>query len=186
VLEAAHKELDAFAYTVFHDLMAPLPHIDGFLVLLQKETGTALTEQSRHYMDTISKAAKKMGLLIDDLLSFSRMGRYALSFRQVALGTMVRNVVGELEPDANGRTIEWRISDLPSVKGDERMLRIVLNNLISNALKFTRTRPQARIEIGSLPDQDSESVIYVRDNGVGFNMAYAQKLFGVFPAAAPR
>jgi PAS domain S-box-containing protein len=179
-LEAANKELDAFAYTVSHDLRAPLRHIDGFLELLQKETGTALNEKSRHYMDTISKAAKKMGLLIDDLLSFSRMGRYALSFGQVALGTLVSDVVRELEPDATGRTIEWRINDLPSVKGDERMLRIVLTNLIANALKFTRTRPQARIEIGSLPDQDSESVIFVRDNGVGFNMAYAQKLFGVF------
>ena len=179
-LAVANKELEAFAYTVSHDLRAPLRHIDGFLELLKKETGTALNEQSRHYMDAISEAAKKMGLLIDDLLSFSRMGRHALSFNQVALGTLVRDVVRELELDATGRTIEWRIGDLPSVTGDERMLRIVLTNLISNALKFTRTRPQACIEIGSLPDQDSESVIFVRDNGVGFDMAYAQKLFGVF------
>jgi light-regulated signal transduction histidine kinase (bacteriophytochrome) len=184
LLAAANKELEAFAYTVSHDLRAPLRHIDGFLELLQKDAGTALNEQSRHHMDSISEAAIKMGLLIDDLLSFSRMGRYALSYSQVELGALVRDVVRELEPDTNGRTIEWRINDLPSVKGDESMLRIVLANLISNALKFTRTRPQAWIEIGSQPDQDSESVIFVRDNGVGFDMAYAQKLFGVFLCAS--
>ncbi len=179
-LESANKELEAFSYTVSHDLRAPLRHIIGFLELLQKESGTALNERSRHYMDNISESAKNMSLLIDDLLSFFRMGRHALSFKQVELGTLVRDVVRELEHDATGRKIEWRIGDLPSVKCDERMLRIVLTNLISNALKFTRSRSQSRIEIGSLPDQDSESVIFVRDNGVGFDMAYAQKLFGVF------
>jgi PAS domain S-box-containing protein len=179
-LEAANKELEAFAYTVSHDLRAPLRHIDGFLELLQKEAGSALNEQSRHYMDTIFEATKKMGLLIDDLISFSRMGRHALSLQQVEMRSLVREVIRELEPDATGRAIEWRISDLPLVNGDKRMLRIVLTNLISNALKFTRSRPQARIEIGSLPDQDSQSVIFVRDNGVGFDMAYAKKLFGVF------
>jgi DNA-binding response OmpR family regulator len=179
-LEATNRELEAFAYSVSHDLRAPLRHIDGFLELLKKEAGTALNEQSRHYMEAICKAAKKMGLLIDDLLSFSRMGRHALSFEQVALGRLVREVVRELEPDSTGKTIEWRIGGLPSVQGDERMLRIVLTNLISNALKFTRTRPQAWIEIGSLPAQEAEVVIYVRDNGVGFDMNYADKLFCVF------
>jgi light-regulated signal transduction histidine kinase (bacteriophytochrome) len=121
-----------------------------------------------------------MGLLIDDLLSFSRMRRHAFSFKQVEMGSLVCDVIRQLDPDAAGRTIEWRIGDLPFVNGDERMLRIVLTNLISNALKYTRTLPQARIEIGSQNDQDSESVIFVRDNGVGFDMAYAEKLFGVF------
>jgi PAS domain S-box-containing protein len=179
-LEAANKELEAFAYSVSHDLRAPLRHIDGFLELLQKTMGTALDEQSRHYMDTISTAAKKMELLIDNLLSFSRMGRHAMSFQPVALGPLVREVVRELEPDAAGRAIDWRIGDLPVVDGDAAMLRIVLDNLIANALKFTRHRQQARIEIGSLPDQDAEAVILVRDNGVGFDMTYADKLFGVF------
>jgi PAS domain S-box-containing protein len=179
-LEAANKELDAFAYTVSHDLRTPLRHIDGFLELLQREAGTALNETSRYYMDTISESAAKMSLLIDDLLSFSRMGRHAYSMQQIEMGPLVRDVIRELEPDTAGRTIEWRIGDLPSVNGDERMLRIVLTNLISNALKYTRTLPQARIEIGSQNDQDSESVIFVRDNGVGFDMAYAEKLFGVF------
>ncbi len=179
-LEAANKELDAFAYSVSHDLRAPLRHIDGFLELLQKKAGTALDERSRHYMDTISEAAQKMGLLIDDLLSFSRMGRQAMSLRQVELGNLVREVIRELEPDAAGRDVVWRIGDLPAVDGDASMLRIVLGNLIANALKFTRLRQQAQIEIGSLPGQPSEAVIFVRDNGVGFEMAYADKLFGVF------
>jgi signal transduction histidine kinase len=179
-LEAANKELEAFAYSVSHDLRAPLRHIDGFMDLLQKKVGTALDDQSLHYMDVISEAAQKMGLLIDDLLSFSRMGRHAMSAQPVALEPLVHNVIRELEPDAAGRDIDWRIGDLPEVSGDAAMLRIVLVNLIANALKFTRPRQQARIEIGSLPGQTSEAVIYVGDNGVGFDMTYADKLFGVF------
>jgi PAS domain S-box-containing protein len=179
-LEAANKELGAFAYSVSHDLRAPLRHIDGFIELLQKKAGTTLDEHSRHYMDAISDAAKKMGWLIDDLLSFSRMGRQALSFQQVDLRSLVREVIREFEPEAAGRAIEWRIGDLPAVSGDASMLRVVLGNLISNALKFTRPRQQAQIEIGSMPDQASEAVIFVRDNGVGFDMSYMDKLFGVF------
>ncbi|MFH0881215.1 MAG: PAS domain S-box protein [Lentisphaerota bacterium] len=179
-LEATNKELDAFAYSVSHDLRAPLRHIDGFLELLQKKAGAALDDQSRHYMDAISGSARKMGLLIDDLLSFSRMGRHAMSFQQVDLGALVRDVIRELEPDAAGRHIEWRTGDLPAVGGDASMLRMVLGNLISNALKFTRPRQQARIEIGWLTGQASEAVIFVRDNGVGFDMTYVDKLFGVF------
>ncbi len=179
-LEQANKELEAFAYSVSHDLRAPLRHIDGFIELLQKKTETALDEQSRHYMATISDAANKMGLLIDDLLSFSRMGRQAMSSKQVDLGALVRDVIRELEPDTAERNIEWRIGDLPVVSGDTAMLRLVLVNLIANALKFTQPRQQARIEIGSLSDQDAETVIFVRDDGVGFDMSYADKLFGVF------
>jgi PAS domain S-box-containing protein len=179
-LEAANKEMQAFAYSVSHDLRAPLRHIDGFLKLLQKKAGIAMDEQSRHYMDVISDSANKMGVLIDNLLFFSRMGRHAMSFQPVDLGTQVRDVIRELEPDTIGRDIAWRIGDLPAVSGDAPMLRIALVNLISNALKFTRPRQQAQIEIGSLPGQDSETVIYVRDNGVGFDMTYVDKLFGVF------
>ena len=173
-------QLEAFSYSVSHDLRAPLRHIDGFLELLQKKIETALDEQGRHYMDNISKAAQKMGLLIDDLLIFSRMGRHAMSLGQVALEPLVRNIIRELEPDAAGRNIEWCIGDLPPVDGDGSMLQIVLDNLIANAIKFTRPREKARIEIRSLPDRDTETVIYVRDNGVGFDMAHADKLFGVF------
>ncbi len=179
-LEAANKELEAFAYSVSHDLRAPLRHIDGFLGLLQKKAGTALDERSRHYMDNISEAAKKMGLLIDDLLSFSRMGRQTMSFQQVALGTLVRDVIRELEPDTAGRNIDWHIGQLPVVDADAAMLRIVLINLISNALKFTRPRAQAEIEIGWLRELEAETVIFVRDNGVGFDMGYVDNLFKVF------
>ncbi|MGD9368043.1 MAG: AAA family ATPase [Desulfobacteraceae bacterium] len=179
-LEAANKELEAFAYSVSHDLRAPLRHIDGFLELLQKKAGAVQDEQSQHYMDTISDAAKKMGLLIDDLLSFSRMGRQAMAFQQVDLQNLVREVIRELEPDTAGRNIAWRIEKLPVVYGDAAMLRMVLANLVANALKFTRPRQEAQIEIGSLAGRPAEAVIYVRDNGVGFEMAYVDKLFGVF------
>jgi PAS domain S-box-containing protein len=179
-LEAANRELEAFAYSISHDLRAPLRHIDGFLELLQKAMGTALNQKSRHYMETISGAANKMGLLIDDLLAFSRVGRHEIAFGPVELGPLVRDAVLELEPDTAGRKIAWRIGELPTVEGDAAMLRIVLTNLIANAVKFTRTRERARIEVGSLPGESFETVIYVRDNGVGFDMAYADKLFGVF------
>jgi light-regulated signal transduction histidine kinase (bacteriophytochrome) len=119
-------------------------------------------------------------LLIDDLLSFSRMGRQAMALQLVDLRTLAHDVIRELEPDTADRTIDWRIGDLPVVNGYEAMLRSVLVNLISNALKLTRPRQQAQIEIGSLSDQEAETVIYVRDNGVGFDMTYADKLFGVF------
>jgi hypothetical protein len=180
-LEAANKEMHDFTYTVSHDLRAPLRHIDGFIGLLQKNAGAVIDEQGRHCMDAISDAAQKMGLLIDELLSFSRMGRgNAPSFQKVALEEVVRNIMGEFEPDTRARRIDWRIGNLPVVRGDETMLRVVLVNLISNALKFTRSREKATIEIGSLPEQTSETVIFVRDNGVGFDMAYVDKLFGVF------
>ncbi len=179
-LETTNKELEAFAYSVSHDLRAPLRHIDGFLELLQQKAEPALDKQSRHYMDSISGAVQKMGLLIDDLLSFSRMGRHAVTIRSVDLGELLREVIGELEPETAGRNITWCIGDLPAVDGDAAMLRIVLSNLIANALKFTRPRQEARIEIGTLPGKASETVIFVRDNGVGFDMAYRDKLFSVF------
>jgi PAS domain S-box-containing protein len=179
-LEAANKELEGFTYSVSHDLRAPLRHIDGFIELLQKKANAALDEQSRHYMDNIAEAAQKMGLLVDGLLSFARMGRHAISVQPVTLGPLVQEVIREFEPDTAGRNIDWRIGDLPVVSGDEAMLRLVLVNLISNALKYTRYRQHARIEIGSQPGQNSETVMFVRDNGAGFDMAYRDKLFGVF------
>jgi light-regulated signal transduction histidine kinase (bacteriophytochrome) len=131
-------------------------------------------------MNTISGTAQKMGRLIDDLLAFSRTGRHALTFKNVAMAELVRDIVNEFETDTTGRNIVWRIDDLPGVNGDAAMLRMVLVNLIANALKFTRPRDEARIAIGALPDRNTETVIFVRDNGVGFDMAYADKLFGVF------
>jgi signal transduction histidine kinase len=179
-LETANQDLEAFAYSVSHDLRSPLRHIDGFLGMIQRRVGKALDEQSLRYMDTISDSIDKMDLLIESLLSFSRLGRKAVSFQEVALETLVRDVIRDLEHETAGRSVDWRIGDLPAVTGDAAILRIVLVNLVSNALKFTRPRPNARIEIGWLPGQDSEVVIFVRDNGVGFDMAYEDKLFGVF------
>ena len=179
-LESANRELEAFTYSVSHDLRAPLRHIDGFLALLQKKSEADLDEKCQHYMEAISGAAQKMGMLIDNLLSFSRMGRHAMLHQQVDLGMLVREVIQELEPDAAGRNIHWHIGDLPVVTGDAAMLRMVLANLVDNALKFTRPRQEAEIEIGTHVSQSSEAVVFVRDNGVGFDMAYADKLFCVF------
>jgi PAS domain S-box-containing protein len=179
-LEAANKELEAFTYSVAHDLRAPLRHIDGFIDLLQQRTAPTLDAQSRHYMATISDSAKRMGTLVDELLAFSWKGRYEMSKRQVDLGPLVQEVIRELAPETAGRKINWHVADLPTVTGDLSMLRLVLVNLISNALKFTRGREPAEIEIGWRRQQEPETVIFVRDNGVGFDMQYADKLFGVF------
>ena len=179
-LEAANKELEAFSYSVSHDLRAPLRHIDGFLTLLKEKMETNLDKESTHYMAIILKAAKRMDILIEDLLSFSRMGRYELSRMKVNLNLLVHDVIQEFEPDLLNRKINWHIAELPVVSGDSSMLRIVLVNLISNSLKFTRFRLQAEIEIGCIADQQSEITIFVRDNGVGFDMNYSDRLFGVF------
>ncbi|MDD5170367.1 MAG: MASE3 domain-containing protein [Syntrophales bacterium] len=179
-LEASNKELESFAYSVSHDLRAPLRHVDGFLELLQEKTATILDEQSRHYMATISDSAKQMGTLIDDLLSFSRMRRQEMSKMHVDLGALVREVIRELEPETQGRDIHWRVADLPKVTGDRAMLRIVLANLISNAWKFTRLQPQPEIEIDWIRGQEDDTIMFIRDNGVGFDMTYGDKLFGVF------
>jgi PAS domain S-box-containing protein len=179
-LESANKELEAFTYSVSHDLRAPLRHIDGFLGLLKERIATALDEQSRHYMSTISGAALRMAKLIDDLLSFSRMGRSEIVRSRVDLDALVRDVIREFQFETEGRVIDWRIAGLPAVSADRALLRIVFVNLISNALKFTRLRPHAEIEVGSLPGREGESVIFVRDNGAGFDMRYVHNLFGVF------
>jgi PAS domain S-box-containing protein len=182
-LAAANKELEAFSFSVSHDLRAPLRHIDGFASLLRESAGATIDDESRYYLDTILNEAKRMEMLIDDLLSFSRMGRAEMFTSNVDLGELVRGVVRELEPETVGRIIEWKIGELPGVSGDRAMLRAVLVNLLSNAVKFTRSRTPAEIEIGRLIDPagpKSETVIFVRDNGAGFDVQYADRLFGVF------
>ncbi|WP_428610690.1 sensor histidine kinase, partial [Sedimenticola sp.] len=183
-LEAANKELEAFAYSVSHDLRSPLRHIDGFLELLQQQIGEDLDKRSRHYMDAISDAAIRMGQLIDDLLTFSRMGRHELSKTSVDLDALVQEVIEELALEMKGRTIHWQITPLPTVVGDQAMLHQVLVNLLSNALKFTRGCQRIEIEIGC-QIKGKEAIIFIRDNGVGFDMAYADKLFGVFQRLHP-
>ncbi len=179
-LEAANKELEAFSYSVSHDLRAPLRHIDGYVGLLEKAAAPSLDEKSRRYLTMISESAKQMGQLIDDLLVFSRMGRAELRDTPVRLDQLVKEVQHELRHDTQGRNIAWTIGPLPRVYGDPAMLRLVLINLISNAVKFTRTRPLATIQIGCKSGRPGETVIFVRDNGVGFDMRYVEKLFGVF------
>ncbi len=179
-LEAANQELEAFSYSVSHDLRAPLRHIIGFVELLQQEAAPSLSEKSLQYLTTISQSAKRMGELIDDLLAFSRVGRTAMQKTDVNLDKLVREVLGDFQAETKDRKIVWKIQLLPSVRADRALLRMVLVNLISNAVKFTSKRAEATIKIGCASNGNSETVIFIRDNGVGFDPQYADKLFGVF------
>ena len=179
-LQVSNQELEAFAYSVSHDLRAPLRHMVGYTELLQKNAPPSLDEKNRRYMTMILESAKRMGNLIDDLLAFSRIGRAETRKTIVSLEQLVKEAVHEVQPEADGRNIAWTIGTLPELYGDRSMLKIALVNLISNAAKFTRMRPQAEIEIGSADGKDNETVVFIRDNGVGFDMKYARKLFGVF------
>jgi signal transduction histidine kinase len=180
LLEAANKELEAFSYSVSHDLRAPLRHIDGYASLLAKAAAVSLDDKAKRYLHTISESATRMGQLIDDLLVFSRMGRQEMLRGKVNLDQLIASVLHDLRHDLQDRAISWTIAQLPEVMGDAAMLRQVFMNLVANAIKFTGTRPQAVIEIGSRPSSEDETVLFVRDNGVGFDMRYANKLFGVF------
>ena len=178
-LETSNNELESFAYSVSHDLRAPLRHVVGYSELLQRQASSLLDEKSRRFMQTILESSKRMGNLIDDLLAFSRIGRTETKNTLVSLDPLVKEVVTEIEQDTGRRDIVWKIHPLPVCYGDRSMLRLVIVNLISNAVKFTRMRAQAEIEIGSV-DGENEVEVFVRDNGAGFDMQYADKLFGVF------
>jgi len=179
-VEATNKELEAFAYSISHDLRAPLRHMAGYTELLQRKAAANLDEKSNRFIAMILDSAKKMGNLIDDLLAFSRIGRAETQKSQVNLTQLVKDVLNEVRPEIEGRDITWKIGDLPEVYGDRSMLRVALVNLLSNAVKFTRTRQRAEIEIGATLENGSDPVVFVKDNGVGFDMQYANKLFGVF------
>ena len=243
-LQAANEELEAFSYSVSHDLRAPLRHVMGFVQLLQKDAGPSLSAKSLQHLDTISRSAKRMGDLIDDLLEFSHVGRAALQKANVNLDGLVREIMSEFQVETKGRNIAWKIHPLPMVRADRALLRLVLINLISNAVKFTGARAEATIEIGCVPAgvadlprlgastaganaaagqtqpgtapaqppvphtpaqrgpggdgspretggaealgraaeavSRGETVIFIRDNGAGFDPHYAGKLFGVF------
>ena len=222
-LTAVNSELEAFTYTVSHDLRAPVRQIDGFTRILLEEAG-ALSAQARHYLNRIREGSAKMGRMVDELLSLSRIGRRQLVMAPVELGAVVAETLRELQPELEGRQIEWRIGELPTAQCDAILIRSVFANLLSNALKFSRTRPRAVIEVGQVPiSANSTAVteftevvgqavspastgqgpappgargpklalmgqvrrgggnaIFVRDNGVGFDMRYSNKLFGVF------
>ena len=178
-LEGLNKELEAFSYSVSHDLRAPLRHIAGFSDMLQRHADGSLDEKGKRYLNTIVESAKRMGLLIDDLLTFSRMGRSEMHREKVDLNKMVEETIAELAPDVGNRRVNWKKHKLPQVVGDRAMLKQVVVNLFSNALKYSGTREVAEIEINFREEHD-EFVFCVKDNGVGFDMAYAHKLFGVF------
>jgi light-regulated signal transduction histidine kinase (bacteriophytochrome) len=200
-LQAANQELEAFSYSVSHDLRAPLRHVMGFVELLRKDAGSSLSEANRGHLTTITEATKRMGNLIDDLLAFSQVGRAEMQKTEVNLDWLVRETLKDFQIETKGRDIVWKIDPPPSVWADRALLRMVLVNLISNAVKFTSARAEARIEIGCVPDGNGppretggakapgpaagvvsrgESVIFIRDNGAGFDPRYADKLFGVF------
>jgi len=167
-LEASNKELESFAYSVSHDLRAPLRHVAGYSELLQKQAPDSLDDKSRRYIQTILESAKRMGNLIDDLLAFSRLGRAEAKMRAVDLQQVVKEVIAEVSRDTRDRDIAWKIGALPTC------------HLVSNAVKFTRMRTRTEIEIGCVDKNNDELEVFVRDNGAGFDMQYADKLFGVF------
>jgi light-regulated signal transduction histidine kinase (bacteriophytochrome) len=178
--ESLIRELEAFSYSVSHDLRAPLRHLDGFLSLLSKRTYSSLDPQGKHYIDRTLDASRRMGRLIDDLLQFSRLGRGNIRMTSVNLNKIIDQARAELDPDIAGRTIEWRVDQLPTVDADQGMLLLVIHNLLGNALKFTRNCATTTIEIGCRPGAGTEAVIFVKDNGAGFDMQYYDKLFQVF------
>ena len=178
-LRDSNKELEAFSYSVSHDLRAPLRHIDGFVRLLEKQA-TQLDQKGQRYLTIIAESARQMGALIDDLLVFSRMGRTELRHTKVAAQSLVHEAVDSTRMDSAKRNIEWKIGELPEIEVDSAMMRQVWINLIANAVKYSRPRDPAKIEVGCQDASDDEFVFFVRDNGVGFDMQYAHKLFGVF------
>jgi PAS domain S-box-containing protein len=178
-LQAANHELEAFTYSVSHDLRAPLRHIGGFSRILIEDFGPTMDPEARHHLQRIEEGTHRMGLLVDELLNLARVGRHTVSLQVTNLNTLIEEVVSLLQPETEGRAVTWKISSLPLVKCDPVLIKQVFQNLIANALKFTRPRERAIIEI-SHQEKNGQLVIGVRDNGVGFNMKYSDKLFGVF------
>ncbi|HVF84654.1 MAG TPA: ATP-binding protein [Abditibacteriaceae bacterium] len=187
-LAASNRELESFAHSVSHDLRAPLRHISGFAALLHKRASVNLDETSLHYLNTIGEAARKGGVLVDNLLGFSRMSRSEMSREAVDMNALVNEVQNDLAPELQGRDIQWKVDDLPIVRGDREMLSLALRNLLGNAVKYTSRRAEALVEIGCLGRdearvtgvKDEEAAFFIRDNGAGFDMQYVDKIFGVF------
>lgn len=181
-LAESNKELEGFSYSVSHDLRAPLRTIDAFSRILEEDHGPHLNDDARRSLSIVRKAVGQAGELIDDLLEFSKLGRQGMNFRLVKMTDLAWEAAGDLRILRDDRQIDLTIKDLPSCQGDRRFLKLVWINLLTNAFKYTKYRNESRIEVGWMPDDaSSETVIYyVKDNGIGFNMAYAHKLFGVF------
>lgn len=179
-LQAAEKELESFAYSISHDLQAPLRAIEGVTRILIEEYAASLPEEPLRYLQLVREGSQRMSRLIKDLLTFSRLGRHPLSEISVTTTDLVRQVVDELSPMQEGREVRINIGDLPDCMADPSLLKQVFTNLLENAFKFTRTRQVAEIEVGSYQGENDGVVYFVKDNGVGFDMEYAGELFGVF------
>jgi signal transduction histidine kinase len=184
-LQAVNRELESFTYSVAHDLRAPLRHIQGFSDALMEECAQELNTASRGYLNRIVESTRRMDQLINDLLGLAHLGRQELHLQAADLNAVMRDVIRDLTPEMAGRHIEWRIGKLPTVDCDPGLIKQVLYNLLSNAIKYTRTRDPAVIEAGQMTpeaqlNQEDQEAVFIRDNGVGFNMKYAHKLFGVF------
>jgi PAS domain S-box-containing protein len=179
-LEAANQELEAFSYSVSHDLRAPLRHIGSFSKILMQDFGPEMALEARDHLQHIEDAVIRMGLLVDGLLSLARLGRQSLKLRHTELNAIVDEVISMLQPECEGRDVEWRIAKLPALDCDPILMAQVFQNLLGNALKYSRGRASAVIEADSIQQPGKPAIIFVRDNGAGFNMKYAEKLFGVF------
>jgi light-regulated signal transduction histidine kinase (bacteriophytochrome) len=190
--EISNRELESFSYSVSHDLRAPLRHISGFSKMLAEEFGATLDPGAQHYLQRIQTGTQKMGLLVDELLNLARLGRHALRLQPTRLNPIIAEVIAILQPESEGRQVEWLIADLPAVDCDPVLVKQVFQNLLANALKFTRPRADGNTQKGSAAstsrtvievghkEEGGQPVFMVRDNGIGFNMKYVDKLFGVF------
>jgi len=178
-LQRANQELESFNYSVSHDLRAPLRHIAGFAQMLQREFGATLEPAARRYLDQIQTGTQKMGRLIDGLLSLARIGNRPICLMSTPLDAIVSETIAMLDPDCPGRHVSWKIASLPTVACDPVLIRQVFQNLFSNALKFTRTRDTALVDV-SCQERNGQQLFIVRDNGIGFDLKYADKLFAVF------
>jgi light-regulated signal transduction histidine kinase (bacteriophytochrome) len=178
-LATTNQELESFTYSVSHDLRSPLRHIDAYAQILQEEFGGEMPEEATKYLTRIRNGTQNMGHLVDDLLNLARVGRQELNFKPASLRALVDEVIEEMADETKASTVEWTIGDLPTIPCDSGLIKQVFANLLSNAVKYSRPRPIARIEIGLTESRD-QTAIFVRDNGVGFNMKYVSKLFGVF------
>jgi PAS domain S-box-containing protein len=179
-LTASNKEMEAFTYSVAHDLRAPLRHIDAFSKILLEDFSAVLPPEGRRYLENVRTGGHHMSQLVDDLLNLARVGRQELKREPTPLAHLVDEVVADLKHENEGRKIDWRIQPLPTIECDPGLMKLVFANLLSNAVKYTRPRPVASIEVGVLQSNVRNTAIFVRDNGVGFNMKYLDKLFGVF------
>ncbi len=177
-LAAANRELESFSYSVSHDLRAPLRHIDGFSAILAQKYGSQLDSAGQKHLQRIREGAKHMGQLVDDLLNMARLGRQDVVRRSVDTALIVQNVIRELQTECDGRAIDWRVGSLPTLDCDPGLMKVVFVNLLSNAIKYTRRTAQTVIEVGRVAG--NEEVVFVRDNGTGFEQQYAHKLFAVF------